>query len=120
MRRAIPPSGAAGSQRPFPNPGDNSLALACSLVAAFLLATFTCPFQLAAPWHKSPTSERRWMKADTVLSIGLLIMAIEVLLFSYDYEAASAAAELGRYPRRNPEISIVFCESYQRTDLSDG
>jgi hypothetical protein len=41
MRRAIPPSGAAGSQRPFPNPGDNSLALACSLVAAFLEPTIS-------------------------------------------------------------------------------
>jgi hypothetical protein len=68
------------------------LLLAFSPLGLLLLASCTYPFRrLIHRSEESPASEPRWAVASGVLALGLLFMAGEVLLFSYDFEAAALA-----------------------------
>jgi hypothetical protein len=99
VRWVWPPGGE------LPPTGNDLLGFAVSPVAVWLLATCAYPFRSAG--RGAPATEPRWGRAGVVLALGLVVMAIEVSFFSYDYEAATAArspkAVARAGPRRAPD-----------------
>jgi hypothetical protein len=72
------------------------LLLACSPLVLLLLAACTYPLRQALrPPEESPGIEPRWMKAGVVLVLALLFLAVELSMFSYDFEAAALAQAAG-------------------------
>jgi hypothetical protein len=72
--------------------GNEMLLLACGPLVLLLLASCTYPFRhRIRRSEESPAIEPRWAIASGVLALGLLFMAVEVLLFSYDFAAAALA-----------------------------
>jgi hypothetical protein len=69
------------------------IALVCSPVLLWLLATCAYPFRHAVRRDEPSLSEPAWTKAGVVLALGLAFMAAEIRFFSYDYEGAAAQSE---------------------------
>jgi hypothetical protein len=75
---------------------EERVLLACSPLALLLLAACTYPLRRPLRRDEPPAVEPRWASFAAVLALGLLFMAVEVLFFSFDYEAAAMALAPGR------------------------
>jgi hypothetical protein len=84
----------------LPMDGKVMLLLACCPLVLLLLASCTYPFRRPLRRREeSPDIEPRWANAGAVLALGLAFMALEVLFFSFDFNAAAAAQSVRRDER---------------------